>query len=503
VLSGTPSFAAISAFTVTATDSLGASSSQSYSLPIIGLNDPGFEAPAVGAGGIRYNPAGSPWSFHSSAGLTGNGSLFTVGNANAPQGSQAAFVQALGSVSQNMVLPAGTFTLSFSAAQRGNIQASAQTFQVLVDGSVVGNFNNLTGTSYTTLVTSSFTVTAGSHALVFQGTDLHGGDNTVFVDQVAINTLPAGLADSGFESIVVANGSYQVDPVGSPWTFQGSAGLTGNGSLFTIGNPNAPQGSQVAYVQALGSISQSVVFPAGTYVITFDAAQRGNVKAGGQTFQVLLDGSVIGSFNNIAGTAYSSQATSTFTVTAGSHTLLIRGTDLHSGDNTIFLDQFAVTSEATNLNDSGWETPVVGNGSYQVDPAAGSPWTFQASAGLTGNGSLFTIGNPNAPQGSQVAYLQGLGSVSQHVTFAAGTFDITFFAAQRANVQAGGQTFQILIDGNVIGTFNNVTGAQYTALTTSSFLVTAGSHVLTFQGTDLHGGDNTIFLDQVLINGFG
>ena len=53
--------------------------------------------------------------------------------------------------------------------------------------------------------------------------------------------------------------------------------MAGNGSGFTAGNPNAPQGSQVAFLQAAGTISQVVNFAtAGSYLIGVSATQRGN-----------------------------------------------------------------------------------------------------------------------------------------------------------------------------------------------------------------------------------
>jgi hypothetical protein len=308
------------------------------------LNDSGFETPALGNGNFQSNPAGSPWTYSGSAGLADNGSAFTSGNPNAPQGNQVAFIQAVGSISQSVMFPAGMYDITLSAAQRANVQASLQTFQVLVDGNVVGTFNNLVGKSYTTLTSSNFTVTAGSHTIVFQGTDLNGGDNTVFIDQVAINSPPTSLNDSGFETPALANGAFQDNPAGSPWTFSGTAGVASNGSAFTSGNPNAPEGSQVAFLQAVGSVSQSVVFPAGTYDISFSAAQRGNVQASLQTFQVLVDGNVVGTFNNLVGASYITLTTSSFTETAGSHTILFQATDLNRGDNTVFLDQVAINA---------------------------------------------------------------------------------------------------------------------------------------------------------------
>src|SRR5262249_15436539 len=131
--------------------------------------DFGFEAPNVSQqpGGFVYSPTGSPWMFSAGtgngAGLVANGSQF--GNADAPEGPQAAFLQQQGSLSQTVSLAAGTYTLSFLAAQR---PGNSQTFQVLVDGTVVGTFQPA-GPSYQSYATDSFTVAAGSHTLAFVG----------------------------------------------------------------------------------------------------------------------------------------------------------------------------------------------------------------------------------------------------------------------------------------------------------------------------------------------
>src|SRR4051794_28333867 len=111
---------------------------------VISLLDPGFESPVLGAGNFRYGPASAAWTFTGSAGITGNSSGFTSGNQNAPQGNQVGFVQGLGSIRFATNLPAGTYDISFSAAQRGNIP-SAETLQVFVDGSSIGAFNSIQG----------------------------------------------------------------------------------------------------------------------------------------------------------------------------------------------------------------------------------------------------------------------------------------------------------------------------------------------------------------------
>ena len=464
------------------------------------LQDQGFESPALGTGTYVLDPTGSPWTYSGGAGVTNNQSPFTSGNPNAPEGTQVALIQKIGSIRQSISMEAGTYVINFEAAQRGNFGVSAETFQVLVDGSVVGTFNNLSGTAYTPLSTPIFSVTAGVHTLTFLGTNMNGGDNTVFLDQVSVDQPPTGPVDPGFESPALGTGvgTFVADPTGSPWTFSGGAGVTNNQSPFTSGDPNAPQGNQVAFLQKIGTISQSVVFTAGSFVIDFEAAQRSNFGASSETFQVLVDATVVGTFNNLGATTYSQLSTTIFTATAGLHTVTFQGTNINGGDNTVFLDEVSVVQPPVGVIDPGFESPALGTGAgtFVFDPT-GSPWTFSGGAGVTNNQSPYTSGNPNAPQGTQVAFLQRIGSISQSVFLDAGAYVINFEAAQRGNFGTSAQTFQVLVDGNVVGIFNNVGGTAYTPLSTSIFTATAGLHTVIFEGTNVSGGDNTIFIDQV------
>jgi hypothetical protein len=201
----------------------------------------------------------------------------------------------------------------------------------------VGTFTPA-GTGYSSL-TATFTVAAGAHTITFQGLDSAGGDNTAFVDNVQLAAAPAAaLSDAGFESPSLGAGQFQYDPAGTPWTFVGSAGISGNGSGFTAANPNAPEGTQVGFLQNTGSFSQVVAgLAAGTYQVSFQATQRANFQASSQTFRVLVDGVVVGTFTS-AGTAYSSLMTGDFTVAAGAHTIQFVGLNPNGGDNTAFID---------------------------------------------------------------------------------------------------------------------------------------------------------------------
>ncbi len=146
-----------------------------------------FETPAIGTGNYQYNPSGGSWIFGGASGSgSGPGGQWCSGfsNPNAPQGSQAAFVQSYGSISQTLTgfNPGVTYTISFSAAQRGGTaQHGGESWNVMIDNTVVTNFNP-GGTGYAGYA-ASFTASSSVHTLSFVGTDFAAGDNTVFLGQ--------------------------------------------------------------------------------------------------------------------------------------------------------------------------------------------------------------------------------------------------------------------------------------------------------------------------------
>src|SRR5262249_20188059 len=162
--------------------------------------------------------------------------------------------------------------------------------------------------------------------------------------------------------------------------------------------------------------------------------------------------------------------TAPFSVAAGSHTVTFQGLDAGGGDNTALIDAISVSQavpqsvrlvSAPSVGDPGFEHPYAGPAgnfsSFVPDPTTDSSWTFSSSAGVAANNSGYTNnGLPSAPEGVQVAFLQGQGSFSQTVNgWAAGTYQISFQAAQRVGSK---QDFQVLIDNTVVGTFTPGTG---------------------------------------------
>lgn len=155
------------------------------------------------------------------------------------------------------------------------------------------------------------------------------------------SAMPKLDLNLGFESKRISN--YQYNPSGAVWTFSGAtdngSGLIANGSGFS--NPNAPEGTQAAFVQRLGTISQtfSGFVPGSNYTIRFAAAQRpGSNQHGGQSWDVKIDGNVIASYNPGAGATTYVDYQASFTATATNHILTFAGSNFQGGDNTVFID---------------------------------------------------------------------------------------------------------------------------------------------------------------------
>jgi len=139
------------------------------------------------------------------------------------------------------------------------------------------------GTDYVLFTTESFVLPAGSYTLTFEGlnpaTIGTGNTNTALVDDVQLNGVQ--VTNGGFETPSVHD--YQVAPTGSNWSYSGSSGIAANGGTMTSGNPPAPEGNQVAFIQNDGSLWQTSTVAAGTYTLSFKAAQR----SGNETYQQL------------------------------------------------------------------------------------------------------------------------------------------------------------------------------------------------------------------------
>jgi hypothetical protein len=251
--------------------------------------------------------------------------------------------------------------------------------------------NTFTALYATTSGTPSATdwVLVGSHNIAMS--DITVGLAVCAVDDSALCTAtfasvnvygtPLSFDDYGFEMPVVGAG-YQYNPSGSKWTFDGASGIAGNGSDLTKGNPDAPEGAQVAFLQGSGSsITRIGGAPGSTYILSFHAAQRAS-NSSPETIEVLIDGFEIGAFTP-AGTDYATYSTNSLRVTAGPHTLQFVGIDLDGTDDMVFLDDIGIATAAPDLTVSITGAPLTAPVGTSVELSCTTGGGLPGAAGLT------------------------------------------------------------------------------------------------------------------------
>jgi hypothetical protein len=141
-----------------------------------------FSTPNQG-GGYTYSPTGADWTFAGGSGIQANGSAW--GFTSAPVGTQTAFLQGVGSVSQDITgLVAGQgYTVSFYLEQRPNYGVDPVTVSV-------GGVNLLSGVDSPanwTLYTETFIATNPTELLNFSTSIPNfGGDYDAGVSGVSV-----------------------------------------------------------------------------------------------------------------------------------------------------------------------------------------------------------------------------------------------------------------------------------------------------------------------------
>ena len=222
----------------------------------------------------------------------------------------------------------------------------------------------------------------------------------------------------------------------------------------------------------------------------------------------------------------------TGTVTkTGSGTITLAAADTYSQATSVsagILQMIGTpTVQSVAIGSSSFEsgTPALpGTGGFEYSTAllhiSGGSWTFapQVDAGagvgaLTGGDGLIVppsaFNSPPAPDGSQIAFVQNLGSISQTLNFASpGQYTLTLLAAGRSG-ENGANTIQVEMDGSPAGAaftprVSPATGATatFTAETISFTVYTPGQHTLSFNGIlPRSNGDSTTFIDTVAISG--
>ncbi|WP_224364598.1 G8 domain-containing protein [Hyalangium versicolor] len=397
--------------------SLASASSTAFAVP-----NGTFEAPALPASpGYQYAPTGAGWSFTGGAGLSRNGTAFTSGNPNAPEGAQVLLLQGASSASRSLTFTAGYYVFSFLTAERGNL-ASTQRVELRIDGASLVAVTPA-GASYQGVTTAPVLLSSGVHSLELRGLNPQGGDNTAFVDDLRATRL-RDVSLSGFESPAVPTSpGYAYAPAGGPWSFTAGAGLSRNASGFTISNPAAPEGAQVLFLQGDASASLPLSIPrGGFYRFRLKAALRGNdpTQPPAKNVRITVGATQVGEFR-LGSTQYVEQVSTALYLDAGSTTVTLKGVDTAAGDHTGLVDDLRMELLHDWQDPSVWGGAAPGAGDDATVPA-GSAVCLQGTLSprsITVSGELVSAQNRNLSVTTKYVMVMGSGSrleVGQELT---------------------------------------------------------------------------------------
>jgi fibronectin type 3 domain-containing protein len=509
----------------------------------LAINDPG-NSNSPGTGMIVWSQdagANSAWKFQPMAA----GQIFPNGNytlTNLSSGLLADNIgssQTSGQVIDQQVANGGTDQKwIFTYAGNGSyaIQNGASGLYLTPAG-VVGSFYNpyleqQTYSAGNTWQLWQFIPSDAGYSIVNVGTgNIFNNQYSGPATTLAMNTWQAG-----------ATYTWQIQPatVTAPATPTGVSVAGGNGTATITWNASAgATGYDVLRSTTSGSGYTAVAYGVTGTSFTDTSVTDGttyyyevtSVNSGGQSASSPQSAALpIAAPTNLAATGNNASVALTWTNTTGATSFNIKRAVTSGGPYTTVASDVTGTSytDTTAINgttyyyvvsgvdgvgetagptlaNGGFETPSVGT--YQYNPS-GASWTFTALSGSSGsgisaNGSGFTNANPNAPQGAQVAFLQGNSTISQTVSglTPGGVYTVTFYAAQRPYGGNGGQTWNVTMNGTTIASYAPPQSATNYLSYSAQFTATASSETLAFVGTDTNGGDNTIFLDGVTVNG--
>jgi len=230
----------------------------------------GFESPVLS--NFAYVPSAPGWTFTGYSGIAPNRSGF--GNTDAPEGTQAAILQMGSSFSQTVTFSAGTYNISFYAAQRGG---NHQNFDVYVDSALIGNFTPVSS-AFNAYTTDIFTVPAGPHTVTFLGKT--SPDNTAFIDEIKVHEASASSVATGITSITPpASGatglSLPIVPSGYTIAIYSSSNIGVIGTNGAIAPPAAS--ANVDLVFRITRTSDNSTADTGTITVTVPAGQLQNI----------------------------------------------------------------------------------------------------------------------------------------------------------------------------------------------------------------------------------
>jgi autotransporter-associated beta strand protein len=353
------------------------------------------------------------------------------------------------------------------------------------DNDATGTTNTFSGVIKNTAGVLTLTK-IGSGEMTLSGTNTYSGATIISNGTLKLGGVFVLVANSSFESPVMATGFYQSTTPDS-WALSSGVGITaGNSTTF---NPTGtePDGNQAAFTKGATGVTSwlgqsNITFGvSSTYRISFSAVCRDSPYV--TPLAVMLDSTVVGTVNP-GYTAWSNFELLSY-VTAGAHSLVFSNTV--TGDKSVNIDKVLV-SEVTPSGSynipyrspisiaagaifdlAGVSQPVaslsdaVGGGYVTNSTGLSAVLTLNADAGSTGFSGLLSgrIGLVKTGTGTQT--LSGMSGFSQGTIISNGTLLVN-----------GGITGAVMVAGGILGGTGVVAGT----VTNRATLAAAGTNAI-------------------------
>lgn len=464
---------------ITATNSLISKNSANVSGAGIYLNNPNgvneFSSVSVDSNSLSGTTASSGGGMYVSGGLINASSLNVVNNSIS--GSNATIYGA-GIYATNANV---SFNSGYNYINNNTLKSSLEALGgglYLTNGAVLNQNSGLAFSNNN--ITCSPNGTAGTGV----GGGIAFGPSSSWTG--TIPQLSLNIPNFGFESPSYPN-SFYYNPSNANWTFSGTSGtsgfggsgISGNDSGFTSANPNAPQGTQVAFLQMNCTLSQSIsgFYEGQKYTLSFEAAQRKGCPD--QSVSVSIGGQNLGTFIPTS-TNYQSFSYAFTSPTTGNLTLNFTGLNPNNTDETVFLDNVSIKASTFSGNSAS-----AGGNDIAFNVANTTDSTTSATSGAAGI-DFFTSGSGSLR--SAVTYAQnwmnggGTSPSSMAIMLSSSTTNYALTTAQQITVSV--PTSQEL---TIIGTSGTATIQGWYNRT----LYVEGSGSLVLQNVDICGGDVT------------
>lgn len=422
-----------------------------------------------------------------------------------PDGGRVAFIQTSGSLAQTIVglTPAQNYILQYAENERGQGASPVARAQVDIGGTTVVAAHDVTRTAQFATVVAQFSAAADHTQLELIHPGGGTGDNTVLFDSLYIT--PAG-------SPFVKNASFEDGPV-NPWPGYGQVNswnwdTPGGGNRGTndaggpfIAGAGIADGARTAFLQGIGSLSQTVVglIPGQEYSLTLATATR---SGQGNDLRVLVDGQLV-SGGRITYTTFQDLTTATFVASDISAVLTLQTTNPRGGDRTTLMDHVRVNALGIAA------APTITNPSFEdgaTPPWPGytavSGWASDTSDSGVNDASGPFLGGMAIPDGSRVGFIQRIGDLSQTLTglTPGEVYELDLAVAHRPGYDTN--DLQVLVDGEIVAggasSFN-----QLTDVTSARFIASGTTASLILRTTNPKAIDTTTVVDNLRIHAVG